>query len=250
MTTQKEDVKPLTPAERKDLAKASKTRWNEKTNELRTRRREMAGSILQYRYDVGLFALEIIADKATETQNRLYGTHTVEDICEAIGESSSTIHSCIKFARKISVTELEHFKKKEYPWRAVASLITVDDAKAYVDLKKRFESGQFQNTDELKSEIKSVNEGKREKDGKSTTKSGNSAAASMVKSFNTMLNQATSKVIPGLLEAIDTFVKKRDTLKESTAEAVKDGLKEARKNIRSMKTLLERAEKTIENSGV
>lgn len=242
---------PLTASEKKALAKAADELWKEKTADLRQRRKEMAGGILQYRYDVGLFAVEVIADKAKESNNRLYGSHTVEDLGKDIGESASTIHSCIKFAQRVTPDELAHFKDHEYPWRAVQSLITVDDAKSYASLKKQFEKGQFENSDDLKAAVKEVNDAGRE-DGTKPDKrrGGGQTTASMVKSFNTMLNQATSKVIPGMVRAVAEFKKKGDEMSESAAEAVAAGIKEAKKNIKAARTLLDKTEKAIEESGV
>lgn len=243
MTAKKND------GQAKALAKAGDN-WKKRTDALRERRRTMAGEMLQYHYDVGLFAEEVVADKANDPKKRLYGSHTVDEISKAISMSVSTVHSCLKFARRIEVKELELLKKAEYPWRAVASLITVEDAKSYKELKDKYEKGTFKNSDQLKDAAKAINDAARKAGTKSKQSGGNSTAASMVKSCNTLLNQATSKVLPGFMRAITEVVKKGDKMSEATVEAVKVGVKEARKNIRATQTLLEKAEKLIEESGV
>ena len=252
MTKKKAEKAETKPAavDTKALAKAADSRWQKRTDILRERRKGMAGEILQYRYDVGLFAVEVIEDKTKETGKRLYGSHTVNDICADIGESASTVHSCIKFVRKVDTKELDSFKKHEFPWRAVASLITVEDAKSYKALKEKFEKGAFDNSDQLKSAVKDANAESKKDGTKADKRGGNSTAASMVKSFNTMLNQATSKVIPGLMKAVTAFVKKGDSMSETTAEAVKGGIKEAKKNIIATRKLLDKADAIIKESGV
>jgi hypothetical protein len=250
MTAENKDGEALTTAEKRELAKAADKNWKEKTSQLKQRRKEMAGGILQYRYDVGQFAVEVVADKTKANGKRLYGTHTVEDIGKAINESSSTIHACIKFAKRVDPKELEYFKENEYPWRAVSSLITIDDAKAYKALKQQYENDQFDNSDELKAAVKEANAESKKAGTKTEKRGGNSNAASMVKSFNTMLNQATAKVIPGFVKATAEFKKKGDAMSESTAEAVTTGLKQAKKNIKSARALLDKAAKAVEDSGV
>ena len=246
------------PAAKKPAAKASTALvkpgadlWKKRTTELRDWRKKMAGDILQYRYEVGKFAIEVIEDKAKERGNRLYGTHTVQDICGATNESPTTVHDSIKFVRKVGVAELQQLKAREYPWRAVAALITVADAKAYKALKDKFEKGAFGNTEEFKEATKAANV-QAKKDGTKTDNrgGGTSTAASIIKSFNTTLNQATQKLIPDLLSATRAFTKDSQTMAPATAEAVASGLHDALKNIKTVKTLLDKAAAAIDATGV
>lgn len=243
---------PAEPVSTTALVRVGSDVWKSRTSELRQWRKKMAGDILQYRYEVGKFAIEVIEDKAKESGNRLYGTHTTQDICDAIKESPTTVHDSIKFVRKVGVKELAHLKSCEYPWRAVAALITVTDAKAYVALKEKFETGAFGNTDEFKAATTEANVQSKE-DGTKTDKrgsGGSSTAAAIVKSFNTTLTQATKKLIPDLLAATKTFVKDSQTMAPATAEVVASGLHDARQNIKTVKLLFDKAEAAIDAAGV
>ena len=233
------------------LAKPRVDPWKKRTTELRLWRKKMAGDILQYRYEVGKFAIEVIEDKAKERNNRLYGTHTTQDICSAIKESPTTVHDSIKFVRKVDEKELAHLKASEYPWRAVAALITVTDAKMYAVLKEKFEKGAFGNTEEFKEATKAANV-QSKKDGTKTDKrgGGSSTAASIIKSFNTTLNQATKKLIPDLMDAAKAFVRDGQKMAPATAEVVASGLRDAKRNIKTVKLLLDKADAAIDATGV
>ncbi len=250
MTDKQAVTKPPTAAQTKALVKAGDERWTKGTEDLRQRRKDMSGEILQYHYDVGLFACSVIEDKDKDPKKRLYGSHVVSELGGSINMSNSVVHSCIKFARRIDLDELERLKTAEYPWRSVASLITVDNAKTYAELKEKYEQGEFKNSDELKGGVKEANDKAREGDKTKDQRGGHSNAASQVKSLNTMLNQATAKVIPDFMKAVTTFVKKGDTMSEATVEAIKAGAKEAHRNIRSAQTLLDKADKVIKDSGI
>ena len=230
----------LTKTEQRDLVKKTEIRWEEVTTSLRGRRRQAAADIIQYRFDVGAFAIELMDDRVKELGKKLYGDRTVEQLCEALNESSSTVHTCIKFARKCDAKELDYFKKHEWPWRAISSIVTVDDAKEYKRLKDDFESKRFENSDQLKDAVKEVNDKARD-DGTKDGRKGSPTAKSMIRSFNMSCNMLATKLLPNFLTAVKTFKKDVSKMDADSAEAVAKDLKESVKAVSTLTKMAERA---------
>ena len=240
----------LSKTEAKQLAKGFAERWQKTTDNLRGRRRKAAADILQYRYDVGVFAIQIVEDRNKLPGKQKYGSRTVEQICEALEESQSTVHTCIKFARKCDKKELEYFKAHEWPWRAVSSIVTVEDAKAYKQLKEKFEKDQFANTDALKEAVKGANE-KSKKDGtKTDNRGGSPTAQSVVKSFSTACTQITTKVMPDFMSVVKSFTKDSQKMEAEVADKMAAGIKEGKKALASLSKMVDRAEVIIGEAGV
>jgi len=236
----------LTKAQVTKIAKESQARWDKVTTDLRNRRRQAAADVIQYRYDVGMFAISLMEDRSQELGKKLYGDRTVEQLCEALNESSSTVHTCIKFARRCDQKEVEYFKSGEWPWRAVSSIVTVEDAKAYKQLKEDFEKKKFKNTDELKDAAKAVNE-QSKKDGTKKDKRGGGSptAKSTVKSFTTACNALATKVMPGFQSVVKGFSKNVQSMEPSVAEEMTAGIKEGRKALETLKKMTERTDEML-----
>ena len=235
----------LAKADVKKLQKVSQEKWDKITTELRNRRRKAAADILQYRYDVGRLAIAVVEDRSKELGKKTYGDRTVEQICDALKESQSTVHTCIKFARKTDAKELEYFKEHEWPWRAVSSIVTVDDAAAYKQLKEAFEKKQFKNTDELKEATKAANE-KSKKDGTKKDKRGGSPTdKSTIRSFSTACTAVTTKVLPNFLVVVKNFAKNSSKMESDVADEMAAGIKEGKKALDQLQKMVQRAEEML-----
>jgi len=235
----------LTKAQEKQLQKDADKRWKDTTEDLRNRRRQAAADIIQYRYDVGTFAIELMEDRAKELGKKLYGDRTVEQLCEALNESSSTVHTCIKFARKCDKKELEYFKKHEWPWRAISSIVTVENAETYKQLKEDFEKGRFSTSDDLKQATKEANE-KDKADGTKTDKRGGSPTTkSTIKSFNTSCKMLATKVMPNFMDAVKKYSKEVQKMDSEAAEAIAKDLAESKEALETLGKMAVRANEIL-----
>jgi len=241
---------PLAKSERVKLEKLAQDRWAKVTTNLRNRRRQAAADVIQYRYDVGLFAIELMEDRAKELGKKLYGDRTVEQLCEALNESSSTVHTCIKFSRKCDKKELDYFKTHEWPWRAVSSIVTVEDAKAYRQLKESFEQKKFKNTDELKEAAKAVNEQSKKDGTKSDRRGGSPTARSMIKAFNTSCGAIATKLMPNFMSIVKSFGKDSQKMEPDVAEEMAAEIKKGKKALDTLKKMVERTEALIAEVGI
>ena len=233
-------VTALTKTEQQELVKKAAAHWEQVTSDLRGRRRQAASDIIQYRFDVGTFALELMEDRSQELGKKLYGDRTVEQLCEALNESSSTVHTCIKFARKCDAKELAYFKDHEWPWRAISSIVTVDNANEYKRLKEDFEQKRFKTSDDLKAAVKVVNDASRE-DGTKGGRKGSLTAKSTIRSFNTSCNMLSTKVLPNFLTAVKTFSKDVQKMDAEAAEAITKDLAESRTAVETLGKMVDRA---------
>ncbi len=222
----KQPAKPPKPAAKASVpAKTPKAmlavadeRFKKDAQELRTRRRTMAGDLLQYRYDIGLLATRIADEKSKVTHERYYGSHTVADAARILEEAPATIYACLKFVKQIDRKQLEELKAKEWPWRAVSSLFTIDDQKVRKQLQADFEKGKFDTSDDFRIEVRKTNEADRATGTKTETRGrGGSGgqAASMVNSCDTVGAQFVKRVVPEFIH--------KDLHQEPSEDVARDG---------------------------
>lgn len=235
----------LSKTEQKQLIKAADERWKSATEDLRTRRRQAAADIIQYRFDVGKFAVDLMEDRAKELGSKLYGDRTVEQLCEALAESSSTVHTCIKFARRCDQKELDYFKKHEWPWRAISSIVTVDDAKEYKRLKDDFEQERFKTSDELKTAVKEVNLKSKETGVKKDKRGGSTTMKSTIKAFNTSCGMLATKLTPNFMEALKRFEKDAPGMDAESSEEVAKSLAESKESVSNLSAMLTRTNELL-----
>lgn len=235
-------TRALTKPQQNKLEKESKARWEKVTADLRARRHKAAGDVIQYRYDVGQFAVELMADRERELGKKLYGDRTVAQLCEALRESSSTVHTCIKFAKRCDKKELEYFKDHEWPWRAVSSIVTIEDAAEYNKLKKDYEKQVFANTDELKKAAKEANERSKKKGTKTDKRGGSPTSKSMLNSFNTACSTVATKLLPNVLSVAKKFSKEVQKMEPEVADEMTAKLKESKKALADLKAMIGRAD--------
>ena len=241
---------PLAESEVKKFQKAADDKWEKATAELRGRRRKAAADILQYRYDVGGLAISVVEDRSKALGKKTYGDRTVEQICVALSESQSTVHTCIKFARKCDAKELAYFKEHEWPWRAVSSIVTVEDAKAYKQLKDAFEKKQFKNTDELKEATKAANDQSKKDGTKKDKRGGSPTDKSTINSFNTACSAVTTKVMPNFLTVVKNFAKNSAKMETDVADEMAAGIKEGKKALEALEKMIVRAKEIIAEAGI
>lgn len=242
-------VTALAKVDEKRLVKEAEANWAKITEEFRVRRRQAAADILQYRYDVGIFANDLVESRALELGKKIYGDKTVDHLCEALGESQSTIHLCMRFARKVDVKELAYFKAQEWPWRAVSSLVTVEDPAAYKKLKEDFESERFKNSDELKTAAKAIND-KARAAGTRDKRGGSPATLSVIKSFEVSCNQVTTQLMPNFMTAVKDFAKDSAKMESDVVEKTEKAIKEAKKSLDALKKMIERLDEVVKGAGV
>jgi len=227
-------------------------RFKQDANELRNRRRTMAGDLLQYRYDIGKMAIRIADEKQKATHERYYGSHTVQDTAEGLEEALSTIYACMKFIKQISPKQLMDLKAKEWPWRAVSSLFTIDDPKARKQLQADFEKGKFKTSDDFRDAVKKTNKADRMAGVKTETRGrGGSGgqSASMIHSLNTVFSQAAKRVLPEAIEGVRNFIKGSQKMSPAAVDKIAAEIKESAGNVAAVKKMIQQYEKVVKDAG-
>lgn len=107
----------------------SKRRRN-RAQTLAKRRLKTAGDILQFWYDVGRLALEVMEHHNADTDE------TCLAYAESIGIPNMSMHSAVKMVTTLSAAEFEFFKRRGWPYRLVTSMLSLD-RKTFVKIKKQ-----------------------------------------------------------------------------------------------------------------
>lgn len=231
------------------LVKQSEDKFKQDIADLLNRRKTMVGNLLQWRHDIGKVASRITGDRSKALHERTYGAHVVEDVAGLLDETKEVIYACGHFAAKFSDKQLQAMQVKEWPWRGVLSLLTVEDEKMREKFQQRWEDGKYKNTDELKNAIavyngKSVEEGvKEETRGRKTQ-----AVLGPVKTADTIMTKCTSDTLPGLLKAVGVAAADED-MDDKRLSAMQEYCGHIKELIPPMKQLLVDAEKAIKAAG-
>ena len=234
------------------LAVAS-TRFKTDVQELRGRRRIMAGDLLQYRYDIGKLVERIVDEKQKAEHERFYGSYTIRDTAEALEEAPSTIYACMKFVKQVDERELAELKANEWPWRAVSSLFTIDDQKARKQLKADFQKGKFKTSDEFRDAVTKTNTEGRETGAKRDGRGGGGAggqAASQIRSLNTVFAQVTSRVYPEFMEGVRHYARNAQKMTPAAADKIAQSIKAAKNGIAAVEKLTVQAKKVLADFGL
>lgn len=231
--------------------KADDTAWAQEVAELRRMRDDVSGGILRYRYRTGLFAIDVAEARNAAPGVRKYGNHTVAQIAEELEDSESTIHSCMQFAKKFTQAELETMATKGWAWRAVMSLVTVEDPKQRAKFQLDYEKGKYANSDLFREAVHAVNETDR-KEGTRTEKRGGGVGttAQRVRGFNTVAAAMVSKTVPDFVAGVETFIKEQQEMSPSAAETISEQIETAKATLPELHKQLDRVEAVIKRSGV
>lgn len=231
------------------LVKQAEDQFKKDIDDLLGRRRLMVGNLLQWRYDIGKVAARIIGDRSKALHERTYGAHVVEDVAGVLEEKKEVIYACGHFAAMFSEKQLKDMQAKEWPWRGVLSLLTVEDPKAREKFQKNWEENKYKNTDELKEAIAAYN-GKAVKEGKKEETRGRKkqTVVGPVKTADTILTKFTSDTLPGFLKAMSA-AQQDDEMDEKRRETLHTHTSHIRELIPAVKQLLSDAEKAIKAAG-
>lgn len=237
------ELPPRTP---KQKLQAADAQFRKDVVELRNRRRRLAGELLQYRYDIGRVAARIVDEAKKAAHERYYGSHTVPDLARAINEKSRTIYQCIKFVQQVSPERLEELKARECPWRAVSSIMTVEDDHARKEIEERVESGEFEKTDDLRKAVSTTNAEIRKNKGRTDNRAyvGGGQALSMINSFNRTFATAGAR-IGDLIKAVECYTQNKNIMSPATRDSLEARLREAKSHLRATERLLFQAEKVV-----
>ncbi len=235
--------------------KAVEARFEERADALQLRRRVLAGELLQQRYDVGLFAKDLVDDKTNPGGKRAYGQFTIKNLADRLEETTSTVYACMRFVRKFDKPQLEAMKDKEWPWSAVVSLVGVEDPEELKQLKDDYEEGKYENRDKFKEAVtavklraKQVASGKKPR-AESDRGPGADAAIS-VKSLKTLLHEALSTVIPQFIAGVKEFQRSSQKMQPGTVASISNDVKDVRQHIANTQKLFGRAAEVIRESGI
>jgi len=231
------------------LVKQAEDKFKQDINDLLTRRKAMVGNLLQWRHDIGKVASRIMGDRAKSLHERTYGAHIVEDVAGMLDEKKEVIYACGHFANKFTEKQLKAMQVKEWPWRGVLSLITIEDVKVRDKFQKHWEDNKYKNTDELKNAI-AVYNGAAIKDGEKGETRGRKKQTVIgpVKTADTIITKCTSDTLPGFLKAVGAASKEED-MDEKRRETLHEYCNHICEMIPAMKQLLVDAEKAIKAAG-
>jgi hypothetical protein len=238
---------------KQELDEIEKT-WASALTELRGRRHTLAGDMLQYRYDVGKIAIDLMNAAKQDPNKRKYGSHTIEEFALQLTESDSSIYDSVKFVNVVDPNLLAHLKKLEWPWSAVQSYVYLKKESNRKKLLEQSEKGKITTREQFRQLVEKLNadEG-ADDDGQKPPKpkpATSTSALSQTQSFNTLASQMESKGLPGFIEAVKLF--KKDSAGMTPAEAEKHTslIKESKKHIAVIVRLIDSAEKVLADAGV
>lgn len=235
----------LSPAERKDADK----RWIEMTKSLLNRRGELVSDTLQFYYDVGELADEVIATQgqgASPKARRKYGRRTVNDLAKALSYQSSTIYNCLRFFRVCDKKQLSELKKHGWAWRNVLALVTVEDSKARRQFQLDFQAGKYAKSDDVKDsdafrkEITKYNDKQREAGTRNDNRGNRLTVLSPIKSAHAAVHKVVQEILPNLLIGVKELGESYDKVDpEQIAEARKQ-LREISKDLAAVEQVRKR----------
>lgn len=205
----------------KALVRQASDRFKDEIKTLLERKHAMSDDLLQWKYDVGIVAGQIMSDKSKALHERSYGEHIVADVAMELDMSDpNSVYTCVKFSAVFSKRELKRLLDKRWPWRGIVSLLGVENKEDREKFMLAYEGGEYKNTDALKKAITTYNE-KALATGVKTEKRGSkSTYVTPIKSADTIITKVTSDTLPSLLEALNEVRTngvdddKRDTMKE------------------------------------
>jgi len=225
--------------------------WTKEIAKLKEQRDRVSGGILSYRYATGIFALAVATERAKEEGYRKHGNHTLIDIAVELAEADSTVYACMKFASQTSPEQLAHMIERNWAWRAVASLVTVEDPKERKHLQNEYEKAKFPNSDAFKDAVRDHNSDAKTS-GERTEKRGGGAGstASKVKGFTTVSATFVARTVPEFVAGIEAFIKEAQDMSPKTADIVTEHIKAAKATLPELRQQLTQVEAAIKKTGL
>jgi len=118
------------------------------------RRRELASGILQYQFDVGSLAIELI--DAKRSNRRSHGLGTVSDLSESMGVHSGRMFTSIRLVRGLTDADRKFFVQNSWPYSLVVELSKASRKVINLIKRKYVRMTSFSNIWEVADEIKKL----------------------------------------------------------------------------------------------
>ena len=180
----------------KALVKQASSRFKDEIKSLLERKHAMSDDMLQWKYDVGIVAGQIMSDKSKALHERTYGEHIVADVAMELDMSDpNSVYTCVKFSAIFTKRDLKRLQDKKWPWRGIVSLLGVEDKEAREQFMLAYESGEYKNTDALKKAITTYNEKAIESGEKEESRGRKSTYVTPIKSADAIITKVTGDTI-------------------------------------------------------
>lgn len=215
-------------------------------------------------YEVGHLALKC-SDATVNSEGKLrfkYGRRVVATMAEKLKVDETFVRRCIAFARKFTPKEIEALGVCKLPWRAIESVITVDDDTRCVQFIEEYQQGEFGNSDEFRERVSDYNARhkvveQRRADRKPTRQETAAArrrrkaldeAVITIRKMNIKLTGLGKELLHELISALNRFPEIREDVEPEAAQAIVEdafGIVQAIGAIRSQLKDVEDAAKKV-----
>ena len=216
----KETTSAITTAEKKDLLKAAEKKYREVINELVTRKLSMNKGDLKWRWDIGKLATTMLEDKDKEFHQKTYGKRVLGDVSDALNEQKEAVSVMVRFAHMFKEKELEGLSKKNWPWRALRSLVQVTDADDRKQFQLEYEKGTYTNSDAFSRKISEYNEKKRKTGDTPRKPVGAVGLVQPVRLTTTWLTKLNGEAFPELKNRLQSTKEEDDPITDRARERI------------------------------
>ena len=207
-----------------NVVAAVMARWRERLDEPARRRQALAGDFLQFHYDVGRLALELVEQEASGGAQSVRAKRVLSDVmAPRVHMHPENLQACMQFARQTRPEELEDLKAREVPWFVVRATLSVRDAVRRDGFRRDYVAGKFEGKGDLAAAVAEDNatgklKGVKKKARRDSPryKSGAATALSTIKSTRTALHALSSKIAPSFVSSVREVAKHRASMNPAT----------------------------------
>jgi hypothetical protein len=225
--------------------------WKEAVSDLLARRKEMVANVLDYHYDTGLLYATLVEEKTEKLGERKYGNHVVADLATALETSTTTLYYCGRFMSMFTRDQVKALQAKEWPWRQVQQLLSLEDPKDRARFQKDWESGKYgEGGDALREAVSEHNEKQREKGERKDDRGKRAGFMEAAKTAASAITHAGGEILPTFVKAVGEFSKHSEELEDSKREKFTEHAKQLKKVIPVARRQLDAAEKAISKAGI
>ena len=229
--------------------------WKARIGKIQEVAKRAANYGLQYRYDIGTFVLELLAEKGKSLKDRKYGKYTTADLAAQLNCSPSSISSYQRFASRATPEQLKRFQENGWPWRNVDALMSVNGEQRQLELQKQFESGAIAKTSEFVAAAAEANataiesgekvEKRGSRQAKTKSAEGGAEIVATVKAFNAVCGTIESRFAHEMLAALKMYKQTRDIMSDRSLDSTVKGLTEMKKRTKGIRVFFEKLEKEL-----
>lgn len=241
-----ETTTAITAVEKKELLKAAEKKYREVINNLVTRKLALNKTDLTWRWDIGKLATIMIEEKDKEFHQKTYGKRVLGDVADALNEKKETISVMVRFANMFKAKELEGLSKRNWPWRALRSLVQVTDTKDRKKFQLSYEKGEYKNSDVFNRAISDYNEKKRKKAKEPRKPVGAVGLVQPVRLTTTWLTKLNSEALPELKNKLQSTKEENDPVTDRARERIA----ELKEQLPVTKQAIADVEKQLEEMGL